>query len=124
MKTTRKERIDIVNQIINTISEHGRYFFKGKFGVAHILEKNGRLYMFNEHNGHEMGISTKFGYQPKKWVHGGTLWGLTKDFKEYIITGKKTNGLNGYGGLYCDHWGYSNEDMIKIRNFAKELNYL
>ncbi|MBO6184228.1 MAG: hypothetical protein J6O88_05960 [Chryseobacterium sp.] len=80
--------------------------------------------MKNEHTGSEMCLSTKFGYPPKGWTHGGTLWGLTKDFKEFIQTANKSNNNNGYGGLYSTHWGYSKVDMKEIQEKAKTLKYL
>lgn len=124
METTKEERIVIVNKILLEISMRGRGFFSDLFGVATIYEKNKRLYMVNEYNGKHMCLSTKYGRQPRSWTHGGTLWGLTKDFKEYIMTGEKCNGENGYGGLYCPHWGYPESDMGEIQKIAKELNYL
>jgi len=113
-----------VNEIILEISSRGRRFFHHDGNVATIFEKKGRLYMKNEYNGVEMYMHTKFGYPPPLWHHGGTLWGLTKDFKEYIMTGKPCNGSNGYGGLYSPHWGYPESEMQSIREKAKELSYL
>ncbi|PLS19753.1 hypothetical protein CVD28_01760 [Bacillus sp. M6-12] len=55
---------------------------------------------------------------------GGTLWGLLQDFSEFIRTGNDSNGKNGYGGLYCSHWGYPEEDMIAIRKIATEVGFL
>lgn len=121
---SREGRVEIVNEIIENIASRGRKFFAGQFGVAKIFQKNGLLYLKNEYNGKDMCLHTKFGYQPKGWHHGGTLWGLTKDFKNFIITGEKINGQNGYGGLYCPHWGYSESDMKMIQDKAKELGYL
>lgn len=89
MENTKEQRIEIVNQIIKEISTRGRKFFFEHYGVAKIYEKNKRLYMINEYNGKHMCLSTKYGRSPKGWTHGGTLWGLTKDFKDYIMTGKK-----------------------------------
>lgn len=121
---TKIQRIQIVNEIIKEIASRGRKFFSGKNGISEIFLKNGRLFMKNEHTGSEMYLSTKFGYQPKGWTHGGTLWGLTKDFKDFIQTGEKSNHNNGYGGLYNPHWGYPAEDMTAIIEKAKSLNYL
>lgn len=125
-KQTRNDRIEIVNIIIKEIASRSRCFFLNKpdNDVAYILQKNGRLYMHNEYNKAEMSLSTPYGYPPNKWCHGGTLWGLTKDFKDYIITGDKSNHNNGYGGLYSIHWGYSEEDMKIIQEKAVELGYL
>jgi len=123
---TRKERIEIVNRIIKEIASRGRKFFHSKrdSDVAYILQKNGRLYMFNEYKKVNMALATKYGYPPKHWSKGGTLWGLTKDFKEFIMKGGDTNHNNGYGGLHCQYWGYDREDMIAIQELAIELGYL
>jgi len=120
----KDQRIHVVNEIIKEIASRGRKFFSGKYGVAELITHNGRLYMKSEHTGCNLCLSTKFGYQPKGWTHGGTLWGLTKDFKEFIQSGNKSNGENGYGGLFCPHWGYSEADMKAIQEKAKSLNYL
>ena len=121
---THQDRIKIVNEIIEEISNRGRQFFRYKGEVAKIFEKNNRLYMYNEYNQKHMCLYTKFGYPPKHWHHGGTLWGLTKDFKDFIITGEKSNHNHGYGGLYCPHWGYSKSDMKIIQEKATQLGYL
>ena len=79
--------------------------------------------MRSEFNGFDINL-TKSESEPYEFTHGGTIWGLTKDFKEFIITGKKSNGENGYGGLYSPHWGYSPESMEDIRQTAIGLGYL
>ncbi|TPF19338.1 hypothetical protein CBE79_04525 [Priestia megaterium] len=63
-------------------------------------------------------------YKDCSFSEGGTLWGLIHDFSEFILTGKHTNGKNGYSGLYCPHWGYSEEDMNAIRELAVKVGYL
>lgn len=80
--------------------------------------------MHNEYNKKDMCLSTKHGYPPKHWHHGGTLWGLTKDFKDFISTGEKSNHNHGYGGLLCPHWGYPESDMKAIQEKAALLGYL
>ncbi|CAL2084967.1 conserved hypothetical protein [Tenacibaculum sp. 190524A02b] len=121
---TREERIEIVNKIINAISLMGRNFFRGKSGTAYIFQKGNKLYMKNSYSGEMMCINTKNNSKPKGWTNGGTLWGLVQDFKEYIQTGARTNGKNGYGGLNCTHWGYSEEEMNAIQSLAFKLGYL
>jgi hypothetical protein len=122
--STRKDRIEIVNQIISKIASLDRKFFDYKGDISKITQRNGKLYMFNEYTKKDMCINTKYGYPPRMFQHGGTLWGLTKDFKQFILTGEKSNGENGYGGLYSIHWGYSPESMKDIRETAKALGYL
>lgn len=121
---TREERIEVVNKIINAISLMGRNFFRGKNGTAYIFQKGNKLYMKNSYSGEMMCINTKNNSKPKGWTNGGTLWGLVKDFKEFIQKGIDTNNNNGYGGLYCTHWGYSEQEMYSIQNIAYELGYL
>lgn len=123
---SRQDRIVIVNEIIKTIALNGRGFFFNKKDndMNYILEKNGRLFMYNSYNKTEMFLHTKYGYPPKEFNHGGTLWCLTKDFKEYIVKGGYANHNNGHGGLYCTYWGYSEEDMKTIQETALRLGYL
>lgn len=126
MNNTKQERVETVNIIIREIAKRGRGFFTSKKDgeVAYIFIKNNRLFMKNEYNKAEMFLHTKYNYPPKNWHHGGTLWGLVKDFKEFIMTGEDTNHNNGYGGLYCNHWGYQQSDMEAIQSKALELGYL
>jgi len=60
----------------------------------------------------------------RNFSHGGTMWALIKDFKEYILNAGDTNGENGYCGLYSTAWGYSIEGMDKIVSLAKEIGFL
>lgn len=123
---SKENRIIIVNQIIKEIALHGRGFFLNKkdADMAYIYQKDGRLYMHNEYNKEKMYLQTKHGFPPKNWHHGGTLWALIKDFKEFITKGGKTNHNNGYGGLFCRHWGYPERDMKAIQEKAQKLGYL
>lgn len=121
---SKEDRIEIVNIIISDIASKGRKFFFYKGRIANIFSVNNKLYMRNEYNSTDMFLNTKFGYPPKHWHHGGTLWGLTKDFRDFIQTGEKSNHNNGYGGLYCPHWGYPEGDMKEIQEKAKQLGYL
>ena len=108
------KRIEIVNKIIKAISERGRHFFAESGNVAIIFIKNQRLYMLNERNNNEICLRQRYNHAPRGFCHGGTLWGLVSDFKHYIRTGEKCNGKNGYGGLYCPHWGYEESEMKEI----------
>jgi hypothetical protein len=119
----QQKRIEIVNLIIKEISYRGRRFFHYEGQVAYIYKDGNKIWMRKEYlNKRDVCLSVK--YPPRNWHHGGTLWALTMDFKEYIQKGGDTNHKNGYGGLYCPHWGYAEEDMIIIQELAKELGYL
>lgn len=124
MNSTKQQRVDTVNKIIKEISSRGRRFFYHNGNIAKMILKNNRVYMVSEWHGKEMPMQTKYGMQPKGWHNGGTLWGLSLDFTDFINHGGLTNHNNGYGGLYCSHWGYPREDMESIRSLAKSLGYL
>lgn len=129
MKTTKDERIKIVNEIILEISSRGRRFFQSNGKVAEIFIKNRKVYYkcewVSEHNPvAEICLTTPYYRSPKGWFHGGTLLALVRDFQDYIRTGEHSNHNNGYGGLYCPHWGYSPDDMKAIQKKALKLGYL
>lgn len=122
-KTTKEERLKVVNTIIREIANRGRRFFyeKGRTNSYFLFagNKRKRLWFWDKHAGVINPYQTY-----DKCSEGGTLWALIKDFKEFILTGKYSNGKHGYGGLYCPHWGYAEEDMQAIRNIARDLGYL
>ncbi|TPG86959.1 hypothetical protein EEL32_12150 [Brevibacillus laterosporus] len=70
------------------------------------------------------GRSTQNQKQEYNFSGGGTLWGLVNDFKDFIYGDDDANHNNGYGGLYCPHWGYPEKDMKAIRELAVSLRYL
>jgi hypothetical protein len=117
----KQERVKAVNQIIELIASLDRHFFERDGNIAKFEFIGERLYFtqpkplrkirpYRDDHGH-------FGW-------GGTLWGLVNDMREFIMKGQYSDGNNGYGGLYCKHWGYSEESMQKIILKARELGYL
>jgi hypothetical protein len=117
----KQERVKKVNQIIELIASLDRHFFERDGGIARFEFRGEKLYLvqpkplrairpYHGNDGH-------FGW-------GGTIWGLVLDMREYIMKGMYSNGHNGYGGLYCKHWGYSEESMQKIILKARELGYI
>ena len=131
--STKQERIKIINEIIKEIASHDRQFLSnhsdGHFNgdpkkVSYFFIKDKILYLKDHYrtDGKLVNMSKKHYRNPL--CHGGTLWGLIMDFTNFIKTGKYSNHMHGYGGLYCPHWGYKPESMIKIREKARELGYL
>jgi hypothetical protein len=116
-------RIAIVNEIIKKIALLDRKFFHYRGKTAYIFHFDKRLYMKSEYSNADINLNS-YRTKPLNWSHGGTLWGLIKDFKEFILTGEKSNGNNGYGGLHSVNWGYSESSMKEIRKLAKSLGYL
>ena len=126
----KQERLEIVNKLIKFISERGRRFFwtnstiNGEFeNTAFMKLKNGRIYFVDNYTQDEVPVLDN-GYDWKGFSHGGTLRALVLDFAQFIRTGKDTDGNNGYGGLYCSHWGHSEDIQQEIIQYAKEIGYL
>lgn len=121
--STKEERLKAVNTIINEIAGRGReFFFEDGKGISYFYfdgEIRKRLWFWDKRAGK---VNPYQLYN--QCSEGGTLWALIKDFKEFILTGKYTNGNNGYGGLYCPHWAYLEEDMKAIREIARKVGYL
>jgi|GEM_PF-1460333 len=120
-----KEEIDIriekVNIIIRKIASLDRKFFEHNSSIDYIFRVNQDIYMRNGYNGVDMKLGLD---RPVDFSHGGTIWGLTKDFVLFILHGNKCNGQHGYGGLYCKKWGYKDSSMEEIIQVAKNLQYL
>ncbi|GGP17288.1 hypothetical protein [Oceanobacillus neutriphilus] len=121
--TTKEDRLKAVNTIIQEIANRGRGFFREECKKESFFFFTGterkRLWFWDKRAGK---VNPYQLYN--QCSEGGTLWALIKDFKEFILTGKYTNGNNGYGGLYCPHWAYPEEDMQAIREKAKQVGYL
>lgn len=137
-KPTQEEkdrRVDVVNQIIKEIASRGRRFFHkedsktGTETVAYLYRRNGKIFYkcewVSRHNPvTEVCFSAPKYRRLRGFPHGGTLESLIRDFCEYIKGNDEANHVNGYGGLYCPHWGYPDEDMKAIQTKAVELGYL
>lgn len=125
-----QDRIDRINRLIREIGSRGRRFLYSKtydrFASFHWA--NGRLWYTDDYTGEPILMQAeqegKTRDQKHGFSHGGTLWGLVNDFSDYIFGDDDANHNHGYGGLYCPHWAYPDEDMEAIRKVAVELGYL
>lgn len=131
MNTDKNERVEIINKLIKFISERGQRFFytsctlheNNVDSMAYMKLKNGRLYFVDDYTKREVPVLNNGRYW-KGLSHGGTIRALILDFAEFIRSGKYSNGKYGYGGLYCRHWGHSDEIQQEIIDYAKEIGYL
>ncbi|MDB5056140.1 MAG: hypothetical protein JWM44_4190 [Bacilli bacterium] len=124
------ERIEIVNRIIHEIGSRGRKFTwstKHNRFCNFYFEKK-RLWYIDVYYDVPLHMIKDQKHQSRQhekyFSGGGTMWGLMNDFKDFIYGDDDANHNNGYGGLYCQHWGYPEEDMEAIRKLAVELGYL
>lgn len=127
----KQGRLEIINDLINFISERGRQFFRTKVTalgkqieiVAEMKLINGRVYYIDPYTRKQVAVrntSTRW----DGFSSGGTLRSLVLDFGDFVRTGENTNGNHGYGGLYSTGWGHSEEIQQEIINFAKKVGYL
>lgn len=129
-KRDKYERIEIVNSLISKIGETGRDFLhsKTKKRTAYFVFDGRSLWYIDHYSGVPLkmvkGTAYKTEKQSRYFSSGGTMWGLVNDFKDFIYGDDDSNHNNGYGGLYCPHWGYPPEEMEIIRKFAIEIGYL
>lgn len=122
-RESKQERVAIINRIILEIASRGSQTFLDKeTGDTAYFSLENRLF-FYDHKGKR--IYPYMHITPAEKIrYGGTMWALINDFRHFIMTGEKCDGKNGYGGLYCTHWGYPPKDMEAIQMTAKELGYL
>lgn len=122
---SKERRCELANELIRLIASTGRQFFNyeengGSIGRFEL--RSGRTYFIDGYLGKPIyAYENRFFRQ--KFTEGGTMQALILDIAEWIRTGKATNAKNGYGGIYCDHWGYPDEDMKKVREKAIEIGF-
>ncbi|GIP08824.1 hypothetical protein J1TS5_09940 [Paenibacillus macerans] len=121
-----QHRIDIVNEIIREIGRRGRRFLYSikHDRFAYFFGASNKLWLMDDYTGELLLMDKSMPGEHYHFSHGGTLWGLMCDFRDYINGDDDANHNNGYCGLYCGHWGYPDEDMQAIRQKAIELGYL
>ncbi len=122
MKKNQTERMDKINQLIQLIGSLDRKFFNSKNGISKFIELKTTVKFIDGYTQKKITISKI--NKDRNFSQGGTMWGLVKDFKEYILTGTYTNGNNGYGGIYSTCWGYTIDGMDAIVSFGKEIGFL
>lgn len=124
MRKSQVKRMNDINKLIELISSLDREFFKTCNGLDMFVERKTTVKYINGYTQKVLTIPNNDWKEIKGFSHGGTLTALVKDFKEFILTGKITDGKNGYSGLYCRSWGYSIQNMDKVIEFAKQIGYL
>lgn len=126
--TEREVRLENTNCLIQTISEHGRHFFRrpadGQIS-RFVIGDNGRLYYRDKLSAQLLPVShTKSTRWGRYFSEGGTLKALVEALGQHIKTGKSLplGHLGPWPGWYCkgDPWGYG-DDMKKVQASAVAL---
>lgn len=115
-------RLEAVNELLKTIGDNGRNFFKTKDNYAHFeIDTRGRVWFHDDYT--KKRIYTHYKWRWKGFSHGGTLKSLVCTLAKFIKTGKQLNHSFGpWSSNYCDGdlWGYG-DSMEIVRNKAVEL---
>ncbi|MFR3684868.1 MAG: hypothetical protein ACLTXM_07510 [Enterococcus sp.] len=122
---TKQERLNFANDFIKLIASTGRKFFnyeENGGAIGRFELKNGRTYFIDGYTKKSI-YAYENHYFGNRFTEGGTMQALVLDIAEWIRTGQATNAKNGYGGIYCDNWGYPSQDMSAIQQRAKEIVY-
>jgi hypothetical protein len=126
----KEKRCELANELIMLIANEGRKFFnhentnyRDEEGcISHFAIKNGYIYFVDGYTHRNIYVYRYRNF--KRWFsEGGTLQALVMDLVEYIRLGTSANGTNGYGGVYCQHWGYPKESMKVIQQKAIEIGF-
>lgn len=119
-------RLEDANELIELIANSGRNFFnytdRENGEVSRFVIKNGRTYFIDGYTKKSI-YAYENHYFGNSFTEGGTLQALVLDLAEFIRTGEPTNAKNGYGGIYCDNWGYPSKAMSEIQRKAKEIGF-
>ncbi len=119
----RQKRVDVANQMIRIISEHGRRFFRYGDRVSHFkLSHIGRVWYVDEWKGRH--IYTHRGGRWRGFTGGGTLKSLVEALRDYIMgrADLPRNHLGPWREWVCggDLWGYG-ADMQLVREQVAAL---
>lgn len=126
--STKQERVEHANQLIQAIAKHGRRFFYNKTHdrVAHIELRRGRVYFVDDYSGNAIYThETVFTNRWRGFSHGGTLRSLVERMRDYIVKGEQIPigfiAPTYYDVTKGDIWGYGSLAAYQVRTEAMGL---
>lgn len=119
-------RCEVVNQLIQIISQHGLcYFYNERHNRVARMVYEDTVYLHDEKSGNKVELRKNGSWEG--FGHGGTLRDLVLMMREYVMCGRRIDpvfiGLertNGQGNI----WGYPADEMAKCRAEAAKLAIL
>lgn len=123
--TTKAERLQHANDLIELISNYGRRFFfdqsSGRIAKLEI-DPRGRIWFVDDYNGKAIYTHNKNSW--RGFSHGGTLRSLIEALRDYISRDVKLHReyiaperMNPGSNI----WGYSNETAKILREAAFQM---
>lgn len=129
MTSTKQQRCEQVNAVIQIIGAYGRrFFYNAQFDrYAHCeVDARGRVWFFDDFTNAR--IYTHRGGFGNKWrgfSHGGTLRDLVERFRDYITKGTQLpQGILGLDRIRLTDgnvWGYEQQALQRVRTEAGPL---
>lgn len=120
----KAQRLEHVNDLIKTISDHGRRFFyneKHDRVACMLIAQQGHLYFQDDYTGKAVYVA--YSGRWSGFSHGGTLRQLVERLAAYVRTGDQLSidwiGPERMRVSDGNIWGYSPDEMAKCR--AKAL---
>lgn len=122
----RLDRLNKANELIETIANGGRKFFRHQDRVARFeLDDRQRLWLIDHWT--QRRYYLHLWYWRRRFTHGGTLTSLAEELRDYVLKGKQLypNTLGPWPQSCCegDLWGYG-EYMEVVRSKARELGII
>lgn len=127
--TTKAERLEHANQLIQVIAAYGRRFFYSEITKTTsklMIDQRGRVWFLDDYTlewifTHETTWTNKW----RGFSHGGTLRGLVELMREYIIKGTPIHpyylGMERRNIYDGNIWGYSDDAIKAVREDAAAL---
>jgi hypothetical protein len=119
--STKAERLEHANKLIQIISSHGRRFFyseRHKRVASLEMDRQGRIYLIDDHTGQRVFTGrTKCESDWRGFSHGGTLRFLIEDLRDYIARGSMLRRTI----IASPYWAYSPEAAQATQTEAFEL---
>lgn len=125
--STKRERVEKVNELLLTISGCGRRFFHHNGTVARMeVDARGRVWHHDAFSGKR--IYTHHSGRWRGFTNGGTLRDLICRFQRYIVSGERLPAamFGPYPDWYSggDPWGYGVDNMAIVRSAAAAAGLL
>jgi hypothetical protein len=128
MKSEKEQRVEIANELIRVISQHGRQFFYNKAAdrLAYLeLDERGRVWLIDDYA--EAPVYTHptgFGNGWRKFSHDATLRQLVESMRDYVMTGQRIERwriATEQMDREKDLWGYGADAAKAVRAAAYAL---
>lgn len=124
MRIEQIKRMEGINELLKVIAENtNNKIFEYQESICHFIALKTTVKFKDIKSGYTISVYNTSN-NADKFSYGGVLWSIINDFKLWIITGDKSNGKNGYGGIRVLEEESSINGYSNIIKKAKAIGYL